>query len=137
MIGGRGQRKTPRLAAEYADEYNFDFPALDEILPQTARLNAACEKIGRDPSTLRRSAILLLVCGRDAAEVTRRTDAGANPSYRSNMLEHGLAGSPGQVVDRMGRFAEVGITRVYLQTPQQFELDHWEFFADQVLPQLT
>ncbi|GAA3096793.1 LLM class F420-dependent oxidoreductase [Pseudonocardia yunnanensis] len=137
IIGGRGPQKTPRLAAQYADEFNFDFPALEVIPPQTARLNAACEKIDRDPSTLRRSALLLLVCGRDDAEITRRCDAGANPSYLSYMLEHGLVGSPGQVVDRIGKFAEAGLTRIYLQTPQQYDVDHWEFFADQVLPQLT
>jgi hypothetical protein len=41
------------------------------------------------------------------------------------------------VVDRMGKFAEAGLTRIYLQTPQQYDVDHWEFVADQVLPQLT
>jgi F420-dependent oxidoreductase-like protein len=134
IIGGRGRTKTPRLVALYADEFNLPFPALAEIAPQHALVEAACEKIGRSPSTLRRSVAALLVCGSSDAEVTRRTQAEA--TYLPEALEHGLVGSPDQVVDRIGQFTDAGITRFYLQTPQQFDLDHWEFFADKVLPQL-
>jgi alkanesulfonate monooxygenase SsuD/methylene tetrahydromethanopterin reductase-like flavin-dependent oxidoreductase (luciferase family) len=78
---------------------------------------------------------VLLVCGRDDGEVARRKNSGL--TYTPEALEHGLVGSPAQVVDRIGRFAETGITRLYLQTPQQFDLDHWEFFAGEVAPQLS
>ncbi|WP_326835008.1 LLM class F420-dependent oxidoreductase [Amycolatopsis rhabdoformis] len=134
IIGGRGRKKTPRLAARYADEFNLAFPAVEEIFDQDLYLRAACAEAGRDPGTLRRSAVLLLACGRDHAEVARRTEALA--AYVPEALEHGLVGSPAEVVDRIGQFADAGITRIYLQTPQQFDLDHWEFFADEVLQQV-
>jgi F420-dependent oxidoreductase-like protein len=136
MIGGRGARRTPLLAARYAGEYNFDFPEFDAIAPRTAVLNRACEEVGRDPSTLRRSAAVLLVCGRSRPEIARRSEA-EYLTFHPYAMEHGLVGSPGQVVDAIGGLAEAGITRLYLQTPQQFDLDHWEFFAEQVLPQLS
>ncbi|MFI5613317.1 LLM class F420-dependent oxidoreductase [Amycolatopsis sp. NPDC051903] len=134
IIGGRGPRKTPRLVAQYADEFNLAFPSLEEIPAAQARVDAACESAGRAPSTLRRSAIALLVCGRTPGEVLLRTQA--DTTYEPEALKHGLVGSAAQVVDRIGRYADLGVTRLYLQTPQQFDLDHWEFFAGEVVPQL-
>jgi hypothetical protein len=40
------------------------------------------------------------------------------------------------VVDRIGQFAEHGITRFYLQTLDLNDLDHLELVATQVIPQL-
>lgn len=135
IIGGRGPKKSPRLAAQYADEYNLDFSSPEDVRLQGARVDAACETIGRDPSTLRRSALVLLVCGSTDGEIARRSEADV-PGL-PDMIKNGLVGSPQQVVDRIGEFAEAGVTRFYLQTPRQFDLDHFEFFADKVLPQLT
>jgi alkanesulfonate monooxygenase SsuD/methylene tetrahydromethanopterin reductase-like flavin-dependent oxidoreductase (luciferase family) len=75
-----------------------------------------------------------LVRGRDGAEVARRSHADGLDV--TGMLQHGLVGSPAQVADRIGQFAAAGITRLYLQTPQQFDLDHLEYFTQQVVPQL-
>jgi F420-dependent oxidoreductase-like protein len=135
IIGGRGPRRTPRLAARYAAEYNYDFPAMAEVAPQRARLDAACEAIGRDPASLRRSAIMLLVCARDPGQVAHRADAGGLDV--STMLEHGLAGSPGQIAERIGLLAEAGISRLYLQTPRQLDVDHFADFMQSVVPQLS
>lgn len=52
------------------------------------------------------------------------------------MLKNGLVGSPAQIVDGIGKLAEEGITRLYVQTPQQFDVDHIEYFAQEILPQL-
>ncbi|MDM4721889.1 LLM class F420-dependent oxidoreductase [Micromonospora sp. WMMA1363] len=135
IVGGTGPTRTPRLAARYADEFNHAFPTLEEIATQGARVDAACEKIGRAPSTLRRSAAVLLVCGRDAADVARRSeDVGG--LFTPHMMEHGLVGSPTSVVERIGAFADAGISRLYLQTPSQFDVDHLEYFSQHVLPQL-
>ena len=66
--------------------------------------------------------------------IAQRSDGGGLDV--TGMLHHGLVGSPAQVADRIGQFAVAGITRLYLQTPQQFELDHLEYFTQQVAPQL-
>lgn len=57
VMGGRGPRRTPRRVAQWADEYNYDFPALVDIAPQRERVAAACQAIGRDPASVRLSVI--------------------------------------------------------------------------------
>jgi len=48
----------------------------------------------------------------------------------------GFAGTPGEVVDRIGASAELGATRLYLQTLALADLDHLQLVADEVAPQL-
>jgi F420-dependent oxidoreductase-like protein len=134
IIGGRGLRRTPRLAARYAAEYNLVFPTVEEIGPHRDRIDAACREIGRDPASIGVSSVALLVCGRDHSEVARRSDAGGLDVR--GLLSRGLVGSPARVVDRIGQLAEAGVMRLYLQAPQQFDIDHLEYVAQHVLPQL-
>jgi alkanesulfonate monooxygenase SsuD/methylene tetrahydromethanopterin reductase-like flavin-dependent oxidoreductase (luciferase family) len=47
-----------------------------------------------------------------------------------------FVGSPDQVVDRIGRFAETGASRMYLQYNGLADLDHLDLVASQVAPQL-
>ncbi len=44
-----------------------------------------------------------------------------------------MAGTPAEVVDALGRYAEVGITRAYLQVLDQTDLDHIHLLAAEVL----
>ena len=46
------------------------------------------------------------------------------------------SGTPAEIVDKLGPFAEAGVQRVYLQVLDQSDLDHVEFFAGEVIPQL-
>ena len=47
-----------------------------------------------------------------------------------------LVGTPGEIADKLDPFAEAGVQRVYLQVLDQSDLDHVEFFAAEVIPQL-
>ncbi|HZB29829.1 MAG TPA: LLM class F420-dependent oxidoreductase, partial [Streptosporangiaceae bacterium] len=72
--------------------------------------------------------------GRDDAEVARRAAAIGKPL--DQLRETGIAGTPAEVVDKIGRFAEVGCDRVYLQVLDVGDLDHIELLAAEVLPQV-
>ncbi|BAX92591.1 hypothetical protein MSG_02447 [Mycobacterium shigaense] len=49
-----------------------------------------------------------------------------------------LSGSPAQIVDQLGPYAELGITRVYLRAPRMQALaGNFELFATEVLPRLA
>jgi alkanesulfonate monooxygenase SsuD/methylene tetrahydromethanopterin reductase-like flavin-dependent oxidoreductase (luciferase family) len=102
------------------------FAALDD------RISAACRDAGRDPASLTYSVALTTYCGRDDAELRRRTDAATIDRLRSR----GLVGTPDEIVDRIGRYAEVGASRVYLQVYDVDDLDMIELMAERVLPQL-
>src|SRR5947207_957551 len=49
IVGGAGARRTPRLAARYADEYNVAFRTLADSAAAFARVREACRAAGRDP----------------------------------------------------------------------------------------
>lgn len=132
LIGGVGKRRTPELAARYADEFNLPF--VDEATTKTqfARVREACEQQGRDPQTMRWSNALVLCVGADEAEIDRR--AAAIGREKTELRENGLAGTPEEVVDKIGRFAALGAERIYLQVLDLSDLDHLRLVARDVMP---
>jgi alkanesulfonate monooxygenase len=135
LIGGRGAKRTPALAARYADEFNLPFVPFEEGLAQNDRVRRACEAIGRDPATLRFSSALVLCVGSDEAEVSRR--AAAIGWDVGELRTNGLGGTVAEVVDKIGRYAESGQTRLYLQTLDLQDLDHLRLVAAEVMPQVS
>jgi len=134
IVGGSGPTRTPALAAKYAAEFNLNFPDPRDVPARVQVLREACEKVGRDPSTLTVSVANVLCAGRDDAEVDRR--AAAIGRDVKELREVGFAGTPSAIVDRIGAFRELGITRVYLQVLDLHDLDHLAFVAAEVASQL-
>ncbi|WP_041781702.1 LLM class F420-dependent oxidoreductase [Mycolicibacterium chubuense] len=135
IIGGGGAKRTPALAARFAAEFNIPFVPLDTLTEQYARVAAAVDKAGRAKESLTYSAAFVLCVGRDDDEVARRAAAiGREPDeLRSNSP---VVGTPGEIADKLGPFLEAGVQRIYLQLLDMSDLDHVEFFAEHVLPQL-
>ena len=132
IVGGGGAKRTPRLAATYADEFNLPFTSLEGTRAQFGRVREACALTGR---SLVLSAAQIVCVGHDEAEVSRRAAAiGREPA---ELRENGLAGTPGEVVDKLGRFAEAGASRIYLQVMDLSDLAHLELIASEVAPQLS
>jgi F420-dependent oxidoreductase-like protein len=135
VIGGGGKTRTPALAAKYASEFNVPFVAADTAVAQFGRVAAACEKIGRDPEEITRSAALVVCIGRDDAEVAKR--AAAIGRDVDDLRANGVAGTPAEAVDKLGTWAkETGVTRVYLQVLDLSDLDQIELIAADVATQL-
>lgn len=135
IIGGMGKKRTPQLAARFAQEFNLPFVDPATATAQFERVDAAAREIGRDPGEITRSAAQVLCVGRDDAEVARR--AAAIGREVDELRRNGLAGTPAEVVDKIGRYREAtGITRLYLQTLDLSDLDHLELVAAEVAPQL-
>jgi len=131
IVGGGGAKRTPRLAASYADEFNLPFASVEATTAQFGRVREACQATGRE---LVLSAAQVLCCGRDEAQVAQRAAAiGREPA---ELRENGLAGTPDEVVQKIGRFAEAGATRLYLQVLDLSDLDHLELVAAEVAPRL-
>lgn len=130
IIGGAGPKRTPRLAAMFADEYNVPFHKVEETAAAYDRVRAACEAAGRESIVL--SAAQVVVCGTDEAEVERR--ARAINREPAELRENGLAGTPAEIVEKIGRFAKAGCERIYLQVLDLSDLDHLELIAAEVMP---
>jgi F420-dependent oxidoreductase-like protein len=134
LIGGRGPRRTPQLAARYADEFNVAFVSIEQTAAVFGRVREACQAAGRDPGSLVYSAGHTVCCGRDEAELARRAEAIGWDL--ATQRADGLVGTPDEIVDRLGAYAELGATRFYLQVLDLHDLDHLELIASEVLPQV-
>jgi F420-dependent oxidoreductase-like protein len=135
LVGGLGKKRTPELAARYADEFNLPFVDEATTEAQFARVREACERQGRDPGTMRWSNALVVCVGADEAEVERR--AKAIGREKDELRENGLAGTPQEVVDKIGRYAELGAERIYLQVLDLADLDHLRLLAAEVMPHVA
>jgi F420-dependent oxidoreductase-like protein len=134
LIGGGGKKRTPRLAARYAAEFNVPFQSAEDNARLFDGVREACRETGRDPGELVYSSALVLCVGKDDAEVARRAAAiGRDPD---ELRRNGVAGTPAEAVDTLGRYAEAGATRVYLQVLDLADLDHLDLVAAEVAPQL-
>lgn len=132
IIGGGGSRRTPRLVARFADEFNTPFMGPDDTRAASKRVDEACKKAGRDPAQVVRSAALVACCGADEAEVSRRAASiGREPE---EVRRNGAAGTPAEVIDTIGRFADAGADRIYLQILDLADLDHLRLIAADVMP---
>jgi F420-dependent oxidoreductase-like protein len=132
IIGGTGARRTPRLAAKFADEYNVPFASADDTAAAFGRVRQACAAAGRHETSMIYSAAQVVCCGRSQAELDRRAAAiGRKPD---ELVASGLAGPPDEVIKKIGTFAELGAEHVYLQVLDLQDIDHLELIAAEVLP---
>jgi F420-dependent oxidoreductase-like protein len=135
IIGGLGAKRTPALAATFADEFNVPFASLDTVNTQFERVRTAVDSVGRPTDAMTYSASFVVCAGRNAAEIARRAAAIGRDldELRSNSP---LVGTPDEIVQQLGRFAEIGVQRVYLQLLDLSDLEHLQLFAGEVMRQL-
>jgi len=134
IIGGGGTRRTPALAARYADEFNAAFRSVEDTAAAFERVRGACAEAGRDPASMTLSAAHVTVCGSGEAELARR--AAAIGRDLKELRSTGLVGTPSEIVDKIGAYAEAGATTVYLQILDLADLDHLDLLASKVLPEV-
>jgi alkanesulfonate monooxygenase len=135
IVGGAGKRRTPELAARFAAEFNVPFMSVEQGAEQFERVAEACAGVGRDPGELVRSAAQPVAVGRDAEELARR--ALTIGRDLEDLRANAVAGSPAEVVDRLGQWRErTGVTRFYLQLLDLADLDQIELIGAEVAPQL-
>jgi F420-dependent oxidoreductase-like protein len=126
ILGGTGPRRSPALAARFADEYSSGFVA--GAAERFAAFRRICEESGRDPATVRLSIVLPVCCGADQAEVTRRVEAVGRP----DLLRGGVCGGPDAVLEKLAEVAALGIDTVYLHIYEVEDLDHVRLLGREV-----
>ncbi|GAA1977884.1 LLM class F420-dependent oxidoreductase [Catenulispora subtropica] len=131
IVGGRGPKRTPRLAATYASEYNSNFRPADQVGESYTRIRQACEAVGRDPGTLTLSVTLVVACGRTEAEIERRAEAIARITPPNQVI---WRFTPERMLEKLGEYHAIGTRRVYLRTFDLQDLDQLELIASAVLP---
>lgn len=125
-IGGKGDLLVT-TAARHADGWNFSWLGDFDLYAQRSKFaDEACERAGRDPTTLRRSVGAYVLAGTDQGDVRRRldrliertppgvlgpSDGGAGVSWEDYRRSH-VAGTAAEVADKLGSLQELGVEEV-------------------------
>ena len=126
-------RRTLPLAARYADEWNGVFLTPDGFADLNSRLDGLVQEAGREPGEIWRTLMTRVVFGRTQADVDRKLDGEVGDRVPAAIL----AGTTGEIVERLGNLSEAGVQRVMLQWLEVEDIDSLEAMAHSVLPQLT
>jgi F420-dependent oxidoreductase-like protein len=135
IVGGKGPKRTPSLAARFADEFNTPFVSPEAARSLFQRVREAASSAGRTAPLTFSSAVSLCV-GRDDAEVARRADRIGRSLEDLRTNGDAVVGTVNEVVEQISRYAEAGASRIYLQTIDLTDLHHIELVASAVAPQL-
>ncbi len=133
IIGGAGPRRSPGLAARFADEYNCGLP--DGAAGRLANFRRICAESGRDPAAVRLSTALPVCCGSTTGEARRRAAALGEAGVR--LLSMGVIGTPAEVVARAEELALAGADTLYFHIYDGADTDHIRLLGAEVLPRLT
>jgi len=135
IVGGRGPARTPAIAARFASEFNIGFQPESIIAEKYAGVRAACERIGRDPASLKLSAALPTLAGGSPAELDARAAAIGTTidEFRGDV---NIVGGADQIAAKVQRLRGLGAQRVYFQLMDLRDVDQVHFLGEQVLPLL-
>ena len=142
IIGGGARRRSAALAARWADEYDTVYVSPTQARERFDRVSAACEEIGRDPDSIRRSVLLKIVAGADDAEVRRRgteqmawqNEDGDVDAYLEDLRGAGLAGTPSEIVEQLAAYADAGVQRVLVHQLVHADVDAIELIGREIVP---
>jgi len=117
LIGGGGEKVTLKIAAKHADHWNtWGGPRI--LGAKNAILNEHCAKVGRDPKTILRSAVMPIALSDDKAEVEKvRQLAMKRMGFdEARAQDTILGGSVAQVQDTLGKLRESGVGLLFVPT---------------------
>ena len=117
IVGGNGERRTLRIAAELGDACNLTTSDPPVVRHKVAVLRRHCADVGRDPSEVAVTVLDLPVVGRDRDDVWRRVERhrGRTPAAAYAARKH--AGTVSEHRDRHAGLAELGVSTVFLSIP--------------------
>lgn len=140
VIGGRGEKRTLRIVAAFADEWNVTRVTLAEYADRRRVLEEHGRAVGRDVSGLRRSLMLPFVVGRTDAEIAGRLATATTLFPRIPADEAGwraggfLFGSPDRIAEDLQGWQAAGVSRVMLQLFDMDDVDAIELIGREVVP---
>ncbi len=133
VIGGNGPKRTLPLVAKYADEWNAVGQTAAGIVERNAIIDDLLAKEGRSPSDVKRTLMTRGVIGKTEADLAARFSAEELANFRSREI---VVGTPGEIVERLGKLSEAGVAGVQLQWLDLDDITGLELIASDVLPQL-
>lgn len=100
LIGGGGEKVTLKITAKYADAWNvWGDPSI--LAAKGAILDQHCQDLGRDPSSIHRTAVALLFMSDDAAYLDKMRGA--------KLAQAHIIGTPEEVREVVAQYAAAGV----------------------------
>ena len=135
-VGGKGERRTLRLAARYGEGWNVPYVSPEEYRHKTDVLDRWCHVEGRDPAEIRRSVNLGFYMGTDQADVARKRRV-FSETWKVREGDHSqgmLLGTPGEAIEKIGAYAEAGAHGVNIAMRAPFDWEALQAFIEEVMP---
>jgi alkanesulfonate monooxygenase SsuD/methylene tetrahydromethanopterin reductase-like flavin-dependent oxidoreductase (luciferase family) len=130
MIGGGGKKKTLRIAAQYADWWNFPGGSVEHYAELLDVLRAHCVDIGRDydqiVKTWATDCVAIAATHEAAVQIAQ-----SNPLYDQATS---VVGTPDEVAAHLRRFVDLGVEHFIVRFADFPNTDGASLFIDQVLP---
>ena len=140
-VGGRGERRTLRIAARYADGWNNTPASVKHCRTMLEMLRKACERTDRDYGSIKKSLETQILIAPTRSEVERLKDqiSEANPATYDDKAwkqadEHYLIGDPEAVSARISEYASLGIDHMQLWFMDMPSQEGMRIFAERVAP---
>ena len=137
-IGGRGEKKTLRMAAQYADGWNVPYIGVEEFARLGGVLDDHCGRLGRDPGTIQRTVNLqfaLRATTEDAAEA----EANLREQWgeqAARVAEGSLLGTPEDAFERVSQYVDAGADGVNVALRAPWDEAALEAYVTEVVPAL-
>ena len=124
-VGGGGEKKTLRIAAQYADGWNVPFISPEEFARKRGILHQHCDDVGRDPAEVRCTVNVGMAYTEDSlVEQFGRIAEMVRPGV--------LFGTDEQMLDRIGQYVDAGAEQINIAMRAPFDPDALERFAKAV-----
>jgi F420-dependent oxidoreductase-like protein len=144
IIGGRGAKRTPDLTARFAAEYNTG-ASIAEWSVRRARVVAACERIGRDPSSIVYSWMSATCVGFSEADAWKEAERRFSHARRTGDVRAWVAeqrangmvfGGAEQAAETLSAALAAGASRWYLQIVPSPSDELLEMIATEIAPRI-
>jgi len=144
IVGGKGERRTPDLTVRFAQEYNTG--GTPQVWAERrARVMAACERAGRDPSTLSYSWMTSTCVGATEADAWKSAERRFKHAQQTGDVKAWIAeqqtrgmlfGGAEQAANTLGKALAVGATRWYFQIVPDPDDAVLEVIASEIIPRI-
>ncbi len=148
QVGGNGEKKTLRLAAQFAEQWNGVHLAPATFRERSARLDGYAREIGRDPKSIKRTHSVPFFFGKDQDELARRIayvrtwnaeyDAMSHDALVTFMRDkmNTIVGDPDEVLQQLRAHADSGVEEIVLQWFNPREIEALDTFAQEIMPRV-
>lgn len=132
LVGGVGPRRTPKLVAQFAHEWNCIFLTPEQFKKANQRIDDALKKGNRDLSSVRRSMMTGCIFGHNEASLREKIEA--RGKTKEELRQRGIVlGTGNEVKEQLQQLEDAGLQRVMLQWLDLDDLAGLEALAKAVL----